>query len=166
MEPCLPPVSTAATPYFAPKAQRLRVPFGVPPKKPETSQFHAFFLLFSGIWNHRILTLEHFRNRNIHWNTLDHIVQTLISSWNGRFFMLRQHRNPMQKTYPYLFHSKTTGRRTEWSTQKCVTLFDIFKSVTIIKCTPCCPWHGVHFRPYPFQNRGLKAWYFHILYAS
>ena len=31
VEPCLPPVSTAATPYFAPKAQRQRVPFGVLP---------------------------------------------------------------------------------------------------------------------------------------
>ena len=29
VEPCLPPVLTAATPYFAPQAQRQRVPFGV-----------------------------------------------------------------------------------------------------------------------------------------
>ena len=65
----------------------VRVPFGVPLKKPETLRFQAFFLLFDRIWNRRILTLEHFRNRNIHWNTLDHIVQTLISSWNGRFFI-------------------------------------------------------------------------------
>ena len=78
-----------APPATAWRSQTLisRVPFGVPPKKPETSQFQAFFLLFNRIWNCRILTLEHFRNRNLHWNTLDQIAQTLISCRNGRFFM-------------------------------------------------------------------------------
>ena len=38
----LPPVSTAATPYDFPEDNRHRVPFGVPPKKPETSRFQVF----------------------------------------------------------------------------------------------------------------------------
>ena len=102
-----------------------RVPFGVPPEKPETSRFQAFFLLFNGIWNCRILALEQFRNRNIHWNTLDHIVQTLISCRNGRFFMS----SAADSTCPFPNIPSSFSHGRDWSNS--CNVFAFFKSVTI-----------------------------------
>ena len=104
VEPCLPPVLTAATPYFAPQAQRQRVPFGV------CLQISAFFVV------RRKDGLEPFRRTT---QNLFGARRSLSGSNSSVFSLLSQQKDSSLYTRepfralterPYIHNNKNTRR--------------------------------------------------------